>query len=396
MNTLQAQFERVQRIALIVGVFGLALTGVGMFVQPRQAFFSYLFAFVFWIGLALGSLCILMLHYLTGGGWGYTIRRFLEASVATLPWMALLFVPMFFGLRQLYPWMDPQIVATSEALQKIRSYLNVPAFTVRMIGFFSLWSRAAWYLNRRSAEQDESPDDAEPTRRARTFSGPGLVVFALTVSLALVDWVMVLERNWYSTVFPVQVIIGMILLTFAFCTVMLAWTVGPAPFDRRENPLSGVVRVEHFHSLGNFLLAFVMMWAYLTVSQLIIIWSGNEPREISWYVHRVAGGWRYVGILLGLFYFGMPFCLLLSRENKKSVRFLTRVAVGIALMHGVEGWWQIAPSYHQDGLGISWLDFTAWTGIGGVWMAIFLARLKTHLSLPQNDPRMEEALAHGH
>lgn len=395
MNDLRAQLDRIQRAALIVGVLGLALSTVGGFVEARQAAFSYLFAFVFWVGLPLGCLCVLMMHYLTGGGWGYPIRRFLEAGIATLPLMGLLFVPVVLSIKWLYPWTNPAIVAHNEALQKIHGYLNVPTYLGRMVAFFALWIGAAWFLNREGARQDETVDPA-PTRRIRTFSGPAMLVFVLTVSLALVDWVMVLEQNWYSTVYPAQVIIGMILVAFAFCTVMLGWTVGPAPFKREESPLSGIVKVEHFHSLGNFQLAFVMMWAYLTVSQLIIIWSGNEPREISWYLHRTAGVWRYVAITLGLFYFALPFFLLLSREHKKSVRYLGGVAVLIFAMHALELWWQVMPSLHQQGLSISWLDFTTFYGMGGVWLALFLARLKTHLSVPQHDPRMEEALAHGH
>ena len=397
MTPLRAQFDRVQIIALIAGVVGLALAGIGAFLHPdpRQFFFSYLFAFLFWVGLPLGSLCVLMIHYLTGGGWGYTIRRFLEASISTLPLMALLFVPIFFGLRHLYPWARPEIAAHDDALQKVHLYLNLPVYAVRMAVCFGLWIVAAFMLNRWSAQQDKTADPAL-TRRIRTFCGPGLLGFVLTVSLATVDWIMVLERNWYSTVFPALLIIGQILLTFAFCAVMLAWVTGPAPFDREANPISGVVRVEHFHSLGNFLLAFVMMWAYLTVSQLIIIWSGNEPREISWYLHRTVGAWKYVGIFLGLFNFGLPFCLLLSRENKQNVRLLTVLAVGICGAHAVERYWQVMPSLHRDGLSVSWLDVAALIGIGGVWTAAFLARLKTRLTLPQNDPRMEPALVHGH
>ena len=397
MNTLRAQFDRVQRLALTAGGVGLALAVLGAFVHPdpRQFFFSYLFAFLFWMGLPLGSLCILMLHYLTGGGWGYTIRRFLEANISTLPLMAVLFIPFFFGLKHLYPWARPDVVAHDDALQKIHVYLNLPAYTARMVVLFGLWITAATLLLRWGARQDETSDPAL-TRRIRTFCGPGLLLFTLTVSLATVDWIMVLERNWYSTVFPALLIIGQILLTFAFCAAMLAWVVGPAPFDRKASPLSGVVRVEHFHSLGNFLLAFVMMWAYLTVSQLIVVWSGNEPREISWYLHRTAGAWKYVAIFLGLFNFGLPFCLLLSRENKSNVRFLTVLAVGVCAVHAVERYWQVMPSLYQDAFHVSWVDLAAFVGVGGVWFGVFLARLKTHLTLPQNDPRMEPALVHGH
>lgn len=392
---LDARFARVGRFALIVGAAGLALTLLGAFLAPRQAAFSYLFAFLFWVGLPLGSLCVLMLHYLTGGGWGYTIRRFLEGSIGTLPLLALLFVPVLFGLKGLYPWMNPAVVAQDEVLQKVHGYLNLPVYLGRMAAFFALWIGAAWYLNRQGAAQDQIEDPA-PTRRIRTFCGPAMVGFVLTVSLATVDWTMVLERNWYSTVYPAQVIIGMILVTFAFCTVMLGWSVGPAPFRRERSPVGGIVKVEHFHSLGNFQLAFVMMWAYLTVSQLIIIWSGNKPVEISWYLHRTAGAWRYVAIALGLFYFALPFFLLLSREHKQSVRFLCGVAGLIIAAHALEIWWQVTPSLHQTGFSASWLDATAFAGVGGIWVAAFLARLKTHRSVPRHDPRMEEALAHGH
>lgn len=387
--------KRVRNAVLSVGVISLVLSALGLLANPPQFYFSYLFAFVFWIGLPLGCLCVLMLHSLTGGGWGYVIRRFLEAGVSTLPWMAILFLPLLFGLRYLYPWMDPAQVAGDPALQKIRGYLNLPFFLLRNFAFFGVWIGAGWYLNRLSSRQDRTPD-VEPTRRARAFSGPGLLVFTLMVSLALVDWIMVSERDWYSTVFPAQVIIGQLLFTFAFCTLVLAWSVGPAPFDRREGSLEGVIRIEHFHSLGNFLLAFVMLWAYLTISQLIIIWSGNVPREITWYLHRVAGGWRWLAITIGALYFALPFCLLLSRENKRNVRFLRVLVSGIIVMHALEVWWQIAPSFHRNGMVVSWLDCTIFVGIGGVWIAAFLTRLLANRSLPQHDPRMAAALAHGH
>ena len=385
---LAPALARWQRVALVVGVLGLALSGVGAFLDPRQAAFSYLFGIVFWTGLSLGMLCILMMHALTNGGWGFVIRRFLEAGSYILPLMALLFVPIFAGLGYLYPWTDPNVVAHNEAIRNKHLYLNIPALAVRMVVAFGFWSVAAWLLNRWSFAQDRTPD-VSYTRRARALAAPGLVAFALITSMAIIDWIMVLEKDWYSTVFAPQVIIGQILVAFAFCSVLLS-------FVRPYLPWRGVVKTEHFHSLGNFLLAFTMMWAYLAVSQLIIIWSGNLPHEIEWYLHRVAGGWKPVAIFLGLFHFAVPFFVLLGRENKENIRVLRGVAVGIIFVHAVEVFWQIEPSHSQGGLSISWMHFTAFLGIGGVWLAAFLGRLKNHARLPSNDPRFEEAITDGH
>ncbi len=385
---LAPALARWQRVALVVGIVGLALSGVGWFFDPRQFFFSYLFGFVFWTGLSLGMLCVLMMHALTNGGWGFLIRRFLEAGALMLPLMALLFLPLFAGLGYLYPWTDPNVVAHNEALQKKHLYLNVPALAIRMAVAFGFWSVVAWLMNRWSFAQDRTPD-VSYTRRMRALAAPGLVGFALITSMAIIDWIMVLEKDWYSTVFPPQVIMGQILSAFAFCAVLLSLL-------RPYLPWRGLVRTEHFHSLGNFLLAFTMMWAYLAVSQLIIIWAGNLPREIEWYLHRVAGTWKPVAIFLGVFNFAVPFFVLLGRENKENVRVLRALAVGVLGVHAVEVFWQVAPSHSQGGLSVSWMDFTAFFGIGGVWLAAFLARLKHHARLPSNDPRFEEAITDGH
>ncbi len=385
---LTARFARLQGIALVVGVVALALSAVGVFVTPRAFFFSYLFGYLFWISLTLGGLCVLMIHHLTGGGWGFTVRRFLEAAVSTLPLMALLFVPVCLGLRQLYPWMDPAIVAESIALQRKHAYLNVPAFAVRTVVEFGCWIFAAWLLGRWSAEQDGTAS-VGPTRRMRTFSGPGLLFFTLTASVAVVDWIMVLEREWYSTIFPVLFIIGGILSILAFCTVLLIWL-------GKQEPWRAVVRTEHYHSLGNLLLAFVMMWTYLTVSQLVIIWSGNLPKEIGWYLHRVAGGWKAVAIALGLFQFTLPFFLLLSRQNKEDPRRLGVVALGILLMQAVVTYWYVMPSFYEKAFGFAWTAPLTLLGVGGLWTAGFFAHLKSRPLIPRNDPRLEPDLVHGH
>jgi hypothetical protein len=316
------------------------------------------------------------------------VRRFLESAALVMPLLAVLFLPLFLGLDRLYPWAQPGMVRQYEALQKKLAYLNLPAFSVRMLLSFALWIGAAYFLSRWSRAQDRTTDPA-PTRRLRTFSGPTLLVFTLVASLATVDWLMVLEPVFYSTVFPAQVIIGWILSAFAFCTVLLSFVQSHAPWK-------GLVRTEHFHSLGNFLLAFVMMWAYLAVSQLIVIWSGNLPKEIGWYLHRVAGGWKAVAIFLGLFHFALPFLLLLSREAKESVRRLRLLALVIFTVHMLEVVWQVEPSPHGAPLAAGLFDLAALLGVGGLWLAVFFWRLQQAPLIPLHDPRMSEALAHGH
>ncbi len=381
-------FGRAPLVALVVGIVGLAACAVGAFVDPRQFFFSYLVGFLFWLGLSLGCLCVLMLHHLTGGGWGYVIQRFLQAAVMLLPLMALFFVPICFGLHYLYPWAQPHEVSQELTLQRRHALLNVPMFFACAVVTFGCWIALALLLNRWSFAQDRTTDPA-PTRRLRTLSGPGVVLFTLITTLALVEWVMVLEPVFYSTIFPAQIIIGWILAAFAFSLLLLT-------FVHEREPWRGVVRTEHFHSLGNFLLAFVMMWAYLAVSQLIIIWSGNLPSEIGWYLHRVSDGWKVVTILLGLGNFFLPFCLLLSRENKENVAVLRLLACGLLAVHALDVFWQVEPSLHTLRFYLSWMDVAALLGIGGIWLAVFFARLRTRALLPKNDPRMPEALAHGH
>ncbi len=388
-EVVRAKLSRLQRIGLFVGAIGLVACGLGLALQPRQFFSSYLIGYAFWLGLSLGCFGVTMIHHLTGGRWGFVTRRFLEAGFMTLPLMAALFIPLLFGLRELYPWTNSEIVAASEVLQRKAIYLNAPWFYARTAIFFALWLGMAFLLRKWSLQQDATPDPA-PTIRLRTLSGPGIVIYALTATFAFVDWVMSIEPKWFSTIFPVIIVIGQILTAFAFVTLLLAWF-------RNEPPFRDVVVTKHFHDLGNLLLAFVVFWTYVSFSQFLIIYSGNLPREIDWYLHRIAGDWKWVVGLLALFHFFVPFFLLLFRLMKQSVARLATIAALIFGVHIVEVFWVIKPSFFPDGVTIHWLDFAAVLGLGGVWLALFARNLNRHALLPQNDPRTEYAttqLAH--
>jgi len=356
-----------QRRALIVGIAGLAACAAGAFISPEQFYRSYLVGYLFWIGIALGCFAVVMLHHLVGGAWGTVIRRLLESGTRTLPLMLLLLAPIVIGLPHLYLWAQPDVVATDELLQHKAPYLNVPFFLARAALYFALWIGLAYLLNRWSAAQDKS-NTQSIRKRLQNFSGPGLVLYGLTVTFASVDWVMSLEPHWFSTIYGMIFMVGQTLATLAFIITMLML------LGKRE-PLASILKPQHFHDLGNLMLAFVMLWAYVAFSQFLIIWSGNLPEEIPWYISRLSGGWGYIAIALVVFHFVLPFLLLLSRQNKRRLGTLATLAGAMLVMRLVDLVWVIAPAFEEEGMHLHWMDLAASIGVGGIWVAVFLWQL---------------------
>ena len=388
---LQAHLRRLHQRALIVGVGGLGGCLLGVFLNPRQFFYSYLLAYLFWLGLALGCLAIVMLHHLVRGAWGAVIQRLLESGTRTLPLLAVLVVPLLFGVHDLYIWARPQAVASDALLQHKSLYLNVPFFMVRTGVYFVVWIGVAYGLNRWSLLHDQAqdlPTERSLRRRLQLLSGPGLVLYGITTTFAAIDWAMSLEPYWYSTIYGVLFIINQGVATLAGAIVCLA-------FLRDCEPLASVVAPAHFHDLGNLLLTFVMLWAYVAFSQFLIIWSGNLPEEIPWYVHRTQGGWQWIGLSLLVVHFALPFLLLLSRGVKRGVSRLAAVALTIMCIHLVDLFWLVMPAFHPGGLYLHWLDIAAPLGIGGLWVAVFVWQLQRRPLLPLHEPRLQGALEHG-
>jgi len=377
-------FQRFRPAAMAAGILFLA-AGIPGAIFDRHAFFvSWLFAFVFWLGLSLGCLNVAMMHYLTGGRWGNVTRRFLEAGYMTLPAMAICFVPLLFGLHILYPWARPEDVAADRILQQKAAYENFSGFLLRAILFFGSWIVIAARLRRYSLQQDATVDPA-PTIKLRTLSGPGIVLVPLTMTFASVDWIMSIEPAWFSTIFGVILLSGQVLAALAFIIILLAQI-------QSHPPLPTVTTPKHFHDLGNLLLAFVMFWTYVAFSQFLVVYSGNQPREIGWYLHRVDGTWKWLIGLVALFHFFTPFFLLLFRAIKTSRRALVTIAAMILVVHVADIFWIIMPTFYPGGISIHWTDFTAWLGMGGIWLAIFFTRLAGHPLVAQNDPRQENTL----
>ena len=369
---------------LIVGLIALAVSLLGAFFSPQQFFQSYLFAYVFWIGLVVGSLAVLMMQYLTGGAWGIILRRVLESVTATMPLMILLFVPLLFGLHRLYIWSRAEVVATDPLLQHKHGFLNVPFFIVRTAFYFACWIAFALLLNRWSREQDKT-SDPHLAWRLEHISGPGLFVLAITLSLAMVDWVMSIEPRWYSTIYPVIYMAGDVLAALAF-------GIGIVLLLARSAPFVYIMRPKHWRDLGNLLLTFVMLWAYCAFSQYLLIWSGNLRDEITWYLPREAGGWGWIAIALILLHFSLPFLLLLSRQVKQRRYLMLGVIISVLVLRFVDIYWFVAPAFSPFHFTVSWLDFLVPIGIGGLWLAFFTRQLTKWPLLPLNDPYAKDAL----
>jgi hypothetical protein len=389
MNTAETSIpgiERLEKPALVGGLAALVLCAALGFRDPTQFFRSYLLAFVFWLGLPLGCLAILMLHHMVGGTWGFLLRRPLEAGTKTFYLMALLVLPILLRLPVLYSWADPAKVQADPVLQYKSLYLNVPFFVTRAVIYFSAWLLLTYFLNKWSQQQDET-GDAELTSRLQILSAPGVLIFGLTVTFASIDWVMSLDPHWTSTIF------GMIFMVSEALAAMSVVTVTVIRLSK-EKLIYGLVSPQVLNDYGNLLLTFTMLWAYLSFSQFLIIWGGNLREEIPWYMTRARGGWTAVALMLIIFHFAVPFLLLLTRYVKRRAEVLRWVAAGLLVMCIVDMFWQITPAFNPAGPEFHLTDWLAIIGIGGLWLWRFTSQLKGRPLLPLHDPRLKEILQH--
>ncbi|MCA1584004.1 MAG: hypothetical protein LC791_04260 [Acidobacteria bacterium] len=380
----------LQRKGTIAAVIGLVLAGLGFVLAGAHGldrfFEAYLVAYTFWMGIALGSMALLMVQHLTGGAWGIVIRRPLEAATGTLPFMAALFIPILLGMGHLYHWTDREVVATDEVIRNKEAYLNVPFFIVRQVVYFLIWTTMGTLLRRWSVEHDRTGDPALLSKLGR-LSGGGLVVYGLTVTFAMIDWTMSVNPHWFSTIWGLLYIGGQGLSAMAFAIAVLIMLAQVAPLNR-------VVSSSHLHDLGKLLFAFLMMWAYLSFSQFLIIWSANLKEEVPHYLMRWEGGWQFVSIFIVVGHFMLPYALLLSRDLKRDGRRLRIIATWIVLTRVVEYYWHVAPEFHAEGLSLSLLDVALPILLGGVFVTLYAMHLGGRPLLPLQDPGLPKALAH--
>jgi len=378
------ELKGLQQRLLIGGGIGALVSLAGLFMDPTQFLQSYLMSYMLCLGVTLGCLALGMVHQLSGGAWGVVIRRPIGAAVRVIPMMTVMFLPIALGMARLYPWMNADLVAHDEALQHKHIYLNAPFFLARAAFYFLVWNALSYFLNAWSLEGDRDPDPVI-ARRMQQLSAVGLLGYGLTITFASFDWLMSLEPHWFSTIYGVLIMGGQGLSALAFLIVVLVWLSRRPPLDRIVSP-------GHFHDLGNLMLAFVMLWAYFSFSQYLIIWSGNLPAEIAWYLHRLQTGWRFVGLVLIVCHFAAPFALLLSRAVKREPQMIVKVAIGILVVRLVDLFWLIAPEFHQHGVYVSWLDIVLPLTLGALWLGCFIWQLRDRAILPVHDPEFDEAL----
>jgi hypothetical protein len=388
--TPPASLDALRRRALAIGVIGLAAAAAGAFIDPSQFLHSYLLAYLLWLGAALGGLALTMLQHMTGGGWGVMLRRILEAAARTLPWLAVLFVPLALGATRLYPWTDEARVAADHILHEKALYLNLPFFYARAVLYFVVWCGLAWFLTTWSAQQDTTGDPALE-RKMRAMSAGGLVVYALTMTFASIDWGMSLEPHWFSTMYGFLFIGGQALMALSVAIIT-------ARRLSLEPPMAGLYKAVHFHDFGKLLFAFTMVWAYLSFSQFLIIWSANLPEEIPWYLHRMHNGWQPIGVGLMVFHFGVPFVVLINRKTKRNAAVLAGMAMWMIGVRALDLFYIIGPEAYPDGMRVHWLDVATVVGLGGLWVWLFLGKLKQRPLLPLREPELASALEgpHGH
>jgi hypothetical protein len=392
-----AMIERMRSRALVVGAVFAALALFGAIKYWDVFLHAWLFSFMFWLGLTTGSLVLLMLQYTSGGNWGRLGRRIWEAAAGNWWLMALFWLPIAFGMKSLFSWTDPRVAATLGA-DKIHYYLNTPFFLVRGAIYFAGWGILYYLLKRWSIREEAGTTTPAQFVFIQNLSGFGIVFYALTITFASIDWTMSLYPQWWSTVWGMLFMVGQVLSTFCF-TIWL--------FTRLSDvePVSRIFKVDYLHDFGKLMFAFVVLWAYLSFSQWIIIWSGNMLSEIRWYIMRLQQGWQYFGTILIFVHFVFPFALLLSRNTKRSKRRVVAIALLVMFMRLVDLFWLTAPNFYPGGEkgglnNFHLLDAAMYIicpiAMGGIWLFFFYLRLGKRSLMPVNDPGFVEMLEAKH
>jgi hypothetical protein len=381
-----AILDRMRARCMMVGAVFAVLAVIGAVIRWEIFLRAWLFSFMFWLGLTLGSLALLMLQYTSGGNWGRLGRRFWEAAAGNWWLMLLFWIPIAVGMKTLFSWARPEVAATLGA-DKVHYYLNPPFFLVRGVIYFAGWALLYYFLKRWSVREEQGTTTPQQFVAIQNLSGFGIVFYAVTITFASIDWTMSLYPQWWSTVWGMLFMVGQVLTTFCF-TIFLLTRLAPL------EPLSRIWKVDYLHDFGKLMFAFVVLWAYLSFSQWLIIWSGNMLSEIRWYLMRLYGGWQYFGTLLIFLHFVFPFALLLSRNTKRSRRRIVVIALLVMFMRLVDLFWLTAPNFYPGtsaGLNnFGWIDAAMYVicpiAMGGIWLFFFFMALSKRALLPVNDP----------
>jgi len=368
----------------IVGLVGVLVTAAGYFLDARQFFFSWLTAFSFWVTLAIGGLFMTMVHHLTGARWSVVVRRINEAVAITIPLFALLVIPLLLGMKEVYPWTDSEMMHADSVLASKLPFLNQPFFVIRTAVYFAVWSFLAWRLRSISLRQD-SGWEPDAKKKFMKVSAPGMIAFALVTTFAAFDWWMSLQPLWYSTIYGLYFYSGGIVSIMAFLALVVHVL-------HSKNILANEITIEHKHDIGKLLFAFMVFWAYMALSQYLLIWYANIPEETIFFKDRWIGSWKGVSLFLVIGGFVVPFILLMSRHMKRSRWGLSVFAIWLLLMHWVDIMWNVSPILYPEGFVVSWMDLTAMVGVGALFLARFWSAYTKVPLLPATDPKLEDSI----
>jgi len=379
---------RLVRVALGAATLGIAGLLAGLVAAPRQFFVAYLAAYAFAVTIAVGALLFLMICHAMRATWPVALRRLVEATVGTLPLLAILFVPLLFGLRSLYPWLRPESIADEHERQLVLHklpYLNPSFFVARTALYFAIWIAAGALLRGWSLRSDLDPT-RDPSAKLQTLSVAALPPVALAISFAAFDWLMSLTPAWFSTMFPVYVFAGGFLGAIAVLTLLTS-------ASHRAELLPGLSS-SHYHALGRLLLAFTVFWAYAAFFQFFLVWIANRPDEAIYYAARMRRPWKGPSVVLVFAQFVLPFLALLNYDLKRRRGPLTALAIWLIAAHYVDVHWLVAPALRPAGPPYHWLDVAALLAVGGVTVAYGAWRLRGHPIVPIHDPALARALAY--
>ena len=387
-----ASVDRLQNSGIVVGVVALLVAIFGAMKSPADFYHSYIFSYMLILGLTVGSLGLLMLQHLTGGIWGMVIRRPLEAASRNLWLMLFLFAPIVVGMKYLYSGNDSEtgwLNAPKEGEHALTSwqqgYLTQGGFLTRAVVYFAIWIVLMVVFNNWSKQQDQASSGEGLKLRMKSLAAPGVILYILAMTFAAIDWVMSLSPRWASTIYGFIFVAGQAIAAMALMIAVIVLLASSEPF--RE-----VIKKRHLHDLAKLLFAFNMLWAYFEFSQLLIIWSGNQPEEITFYRSRLNGQWGVVAVMVLLFSFAIPFLLLLSRDVKRTASVISKIAVWMIFMRLVDLYWMTRPEFTSRAVP-TWLDIVVPVALIGLWMGFFAMNLKQRPLLPVGDPNLSEVLA---
>lgn len=379
-----ARFTAGRNVLAFAALVAVILCAFGYWQDPARFFRSYMVAFAFTAATGLGAFFFVVVQFLTGAAWSVTVRRIMENIMFTLPVCALLFIPVAFGLKDIYSWSDTAMAAADPVLKLKGNYLTEGPFLIRTYAYFAVWSIWIFAICHQSTKQDSRKSIRQMHILSR-WSAPGLILVVVVGTLASYDWLMSIEPKWYSTIFGLYVLSGGAL---TFMSIVTLVSLG----FRRAGILSKAITMEHYHDLGKWMFALVAFYTYMAFAQFLLIWYANIPEETIWYRHRSAGSWLYIALAMPFIRFIIPFFTLICRPAKRNLKVLGLMAVWCVVVEYIDLYWVVMPAYYKDGPKIHWLDFATLAATVSICGLAFWGRFKRHKMVPVGDLRFEQSL----